>query len=162
MGNMKIKVLDDLINNQARINPKKTVIQFENRSISYETFYADIDKAARMLLGLGIRHSDRVGLMFPNRPEILFLYFACFRIGAIAVPVNTRYQRQEIEYALDHSECKLLIIDKMFSVITKELEQSVPSLQRIIVHSSRVSPLCNVSSFTSMNPNSMRKHCITI
>lgn len=127
-------VLDDLISNQARNNPEKAAIWFEGQSVSYEAFFVDIDRAARMLLGFGIKHGDRVGLMFPNRPEILLLYFACFRIGAIAVPVNTRYQRPEIEYALDHSECRLLVIDKMFSAITKDIDQVVLSLERIVVH----------------------------
>lgn len=134
MSTREPKILDDLIRRNARKNPGKKAILFEGRSISYGAFYDDIDRAARMLLGLGVRHGDRVGLMFSNRPEILFLYFACFRIGAIAVPVNTRYQRSEIEYALDHSECRLLIVDKIFSVITKNIDQNVSSVERILVH----------------------------
>ena len=134
MGNVKPIVLDDLIRQHAQSDPEKTAILFEERSIRYGELYDDIDRAARMLLGLGIRRGDRVGLMFPNCPEMLFLYFACFRIGAIVVPVNTRYQRQEIEYALEHSECRLLIIDKIFSDITKNIDQSVLSLQKIVVH----------------------------
>lgn len=127
------RVLYDLIRNHAQESPEKTVIFFENESISYGEFFDDINRAAAMLLGFGIGHGDRVGFMFPNRPEILFLYFACFRIGAIAVPVNTRYQEQEIEYALDHSECRLLIIDRIFTDITKEMVQKVPSLERILI-----------------------------
>ena len=134
MGNAKPKVLDDLVRHHAQNDPEKTAVLFEGGSVSYGELYDDIDRAARMLLGLGIRHGDRVGLMFPNRPEILLLYFACFRIAAIVVPINTRYQKPEIEYALDHSECRLLIIDKMFSTVTKNLDKTVPSLERIVVH----------------------------
>ncbi|MEA3455997.1 MAG: class I adenylate-forming enzyme family protein [Campylobacterota bacterium] len=128
------QILDELIQHHSENNPDKIAIRYKTQSISYGTLYDDIDKATQMMLGLGIRHSDRVGMMFPNRPEMLFLYFACFRIGAIAVPINTRYQRQEIEYALEHSECMLLIIDKAFSEITMNIDHSVTSLQRIIVH----------------------------
>lgn len=128
------KVLDDLIYYHSKNNPERIAIRYKTQSISYGKFYDDIDKASQMMLGLGIEHGDRIGMMFPNRPEMLFLYFACFRIGAIAVPVNTRYQRQEIEYALEHSECQLLIIDKAFIDITKDIDQSVASVQRIIVH----------------------------
>jgi long-chain acyl-CoA synthetase len=134
MSSAKPKVLDDLIRYHARSDPAKTALLFEGRSISYGKLYDNIDRAARMLLGLGIRRGERVGLMFPNRPEILLLYFACFKIAAIAVPINTRYQKPEIAYALDHSECRLLIIDKRFLDVTKELDQSVPSLERIVVH----------------------------
>lgn len=127
------KVLNDLIKYYAKKNPEKTAILFENKSISYSNFYDDINTASHMLLKFGIKHGDRVGYMFPNRPEILFLYFACFKIGAIAVPVNTRYQKQEIEYALDHSECRLLIIDKTFTDITKEMVEKVSSLEGILI-----------------------------
>ena len=134
MNTNRPQILDELIQYHSENNPERIAIRYKTQSISYGTFYDDIGKATQMMLGLEIRRGDRVGMMFPNRPEMLFLYFACFRIGAIAVPINTRYQRQEIEYALDHSECRLLIIDKAFSEITKDLIRSVTSLQKIIVH----------------------------
>ncbi|WP_415406146.1 class I adenylate-forming enzyme family protein [Sulfurovum sp. CS9] len=134
MSTIKPKVLDDLIRSHAKTDPQKTAICFKDRSISYGVFHDETDRAARMLLGLGIRHGDRVGLMFPNRPDILYLYFACFRIGAIVVPVNIHYQRPEIEYALDHSQCRLLIVDRMFSDITKDIDQTIPSLEHILVY----------------------------
>ncbi len=133
MNTHEPKVLNDLIENHAKNTPAKTAILFEDQSITYSDFYDDITTAAHMLLEFGIKRGDRVGYMFPNRPEILFLYFACFKIGAIAVPVNTRYQKQEIEYALDHSECLLLIVDKTFTTITKEMVEKVPSLERILI-----------------------------
>jgi long-chain acyl-CoA synthetase len=134
MNSAEPQILDDLIRHQTRSDPEKTAILFEGHSFGYGTFYDDIDRAARMLLGFGIRRGERVGLMFPNRPELLLLYFACFKIAAIAVPINTRYQKPEIEYALDHSECRLLFIDKSFSAVTKDLDHTVPSLERIVVH----------------------------
>lgn len=133
MNTNEVKILNDLIKNHAEKTPKKIAIFFEDQSITYGDFYDDINTAAHLLLESGIKHGDRVGYMFPNRPEILFLYFACFKIGAIAVPVNTRYQKQEIEYALDHSECRLFIIDKTFTNITKEMVEKVPSLERILI-----------------------------
>ena len=125
---MKPKILDDLIRNHARNDPEKTAILFEDRSISYGEFYDEIDRAAQLLYGLGIGYGERVGLMFPNRPDMLFLYFACFRIGAIVVPVNIHYQKPEIEYTLNHSKCRLLIVDRMFSDITKDIDQTIPTL----------------------------------
>jgi long-chain acyl-CoA synthetase len=133
MINRDARVLDDLITCQAEMGPERSAILFEDRTISYGALLEEVDRAARMLLGLGIGKGDRLGLMFPNRPEMLFLYFACFRIGVIVVPVNTRYQRQEIEYALGHSECQLLIVDERFLPKVEGLEQSVPLLERIIV-----------------------------
>ena len=55
MSTMEVKILDDLIRYHAKNDPEKTAITFEDRSIGYGDFYDDIDRAARMLLGLGIR-----------------------------------------------------------------------------------------------------------
>ncbi len=127
------RVLYDLIQTQGKTSGDRPAILFGDRAIGYEEFRDDAERAARMLLGLGVRRGDRLGLMFPNRPEMLMLYFGAFRIGAVVVPVNTRYQRPEIEYALDHSECRLLIVDKAFHALVEGLDESVPSLERILV-----------------------------
>ena len=129
---MQATVLDDLIMHHAEKTPERIAILFQNQSISYGDFNNDVSRAARMLHGLGIKHGERIGLMFPNRPEILFLYFACFRLGVVVVPVNTRYKRGEIEYALDHSECRLLLVDQQFYARVEKLEDSVSSLTRIL------------------------------
>jgi long-chain acyl-CoA synthetase len=128
-----IRVLNDLIRHQSETGPHRPAILFADETISYRDFYNNVDQAARMLLGLGIQRGDRLGLMFPNRPEMLFLYFACFRIGAIVVPVNTRYMRPEIEYALSHSACRLLIVDASFFPKVEGLDQVITSLQKILV-----------------------------
>ncbi len=126
-------VLDDLVRRQAETRPERTAILFRDQSITYREFNDDVSRAARMLHGLGIQHGDRVGLIFPNRPEMLFLYFACFRMGIVVVPINTRYRRGEIEYALDHSECRLLLVDKKFYSTVENLEKIVSSLEKILV-----------------------------
>jgi long-chain acyl-CoA synthetase len=136
MSEPEFKVLDDLIRFQAESGPDRSAILFEDRSISYGELYEEVDRAARTLLGLGIGRGDRLGLMLPNRPEMLILYCACFRIGAVVVPVNTRYQRPEIEYALDHSECRLLIVDEILLSKVENLDRSIASLERILVRRS--------------------------
>lgn len=128
------RIIDDIVDNNAIVMPNKTAIISDAQPITYHDFDAAIDRAARMLLGLGIRRGERVGLMFPNIAEFLYLYFGCFRIGAVVVPVNTRYRRREIRYALEHSECRLLIADRSFADGLEGLEKEVALLERIILH----------------------------
>jgi long-chain acyl-CoA synthetase len=132
----ELSTLNDLIRNQSEKAAEQIAIRFGDRNISYGAFYKKVDQFSRMLLGLGIQRGDRLGLMFPNRPEMLELYFACFRIGAIVVPVNTRYQRLEIEYALTHSDCRLLIVDEIFFSKVEGLDRNIPSLEKILVRHS--------------------------
>lgn len=68
-----------------------------------------------------------------NRPEIVFSYFACFYLGAIAVPLNSRYQAAEAQYAMNHCGCKLLIVDPEFYTRVADLCPSTPTLEKIVV-----------------------------
>jgi acyl-CoA synthetase (AMP-forming)/AMP-acid ligase II len=69
--------------------------------------YADLQTQSRRLaLGLamaGVRSGDRVALHMLNRAELAALYFACARLGVIAVPINTRLKPAEVEFVLRHS-----------------------------------------------------------
>jgi acyl-CoA synthetase (AMP-forming)/AMP-acid ligase II len=57
----------------------------------------------------GVRPGDRVALLFANCPELVFSYYACWKIGAIAVPLNVRFAPPELTYALDQCEAMLLL-----------------------------------------------------
>src|SRR6185436_7081644 len=67
------------------------------------------DRMAGRLLELGIRPGDRVALHLTNRPELVQSYYACFKIGAIAVPLNVRLKGSELEYVLNHSGARLYL-----------------------------------------------------
>ncbi len=57
----------------------------------------------------GLQPGDRVAFLMPNRTHLLLLYLACFRAGFVAVPLNYRYTRREIDYALEVSQAAMLI-----------------------------------------------------
>src|SRR5262249_26103571 len=49
-------------------------------------------------------------LFLPNCPELVFSYLACFKVGAVSVPLNYRYRQPEARYALEHSGSATLIV----------------------------------------------------
>jgi len=70
-----------------------------------------LDRAARVAQGLadlGVGPGDRVALWLPNVPAYPILYFACVRLGAIAVAVNTRYRAVEVADIVARSGAKVL------------------------------------------------------
>src|SRR5690242_623755 len=93
----------------AKAFPGRCWLRFEDASWSYAEGNAVAERIARGLVERGIRPGDRVGLLFTNSPEIVFCYFACFKAGAVAAPLNTRFQTPEAIYALDHSGARILI-----------------------------------------------------
>jgi acyl-CoA synthetase (AMP-forming)/AMP-acid ligase II len=92
-----------LLDETARRVADKTALVDGDQTWTYAAFDAMTWRAAGGLVAAGVRHGDRVALHMLNRIELAVLYFACARVGAIAVPVNTRLKPAEIDFVLRHS-----------------------------------------------------------
>ncbi len=124
-------LLGDLYQNQLKKTPGKDAIIFKGSSCSYAEFDEAVKQSARALLGLGITRGSRVALFINNCTELVELYFACFGIGAIAVPLNHRYMKDEVVYATDHCSADILITDGELLQRVKDVRDSVPSIKGI-------------------------------
>ncbi|MFQ5698625.1 MAG: class I adenylate-forming enzyme family protein [Myxococcota bacterium] len=75
--------------------------------------YAELDRwangLARALLACGVQPGDRVALDLPSEPLYLALYFACARLGAILVPLNSRLSAPELRFQVEDCEPRVLI-----------------------------------------------------
>ena len=85
--------------------------------------YADLFRLSHALAGSlserGIQAGARIAFLLPNGLEIVLCYYACFILGAIAVPLNIRFPPELIAYVLDHSEARVLISEpQLFAGIT--------------------------------------------
>ena len=65
---------------------------------------------ARALIGIGIQPGDKVSVWMPNRAEWLFLFAAIAKIGAVSVPVNTRFRTGDMQYLVNHSDSAALVL----------------------------------------------------
>ncbi|MGJ7461582.1 AMP-binding protein [Halomonas sp. MA07-2] len=81
---------------------------------TWQELQAAVDQAARALLALGVRKSDRVGIWSPNCAEWTITQFATAKIGAILVNINPSYRTHELEYALKQSAASTLVLQGKF------------------------------------------------
>ena len=72
----------------------------ERSTWTYSAFAAEVDQVAAGLQARGVRSGDPVVLMLDNCPAFLLCWFACARLGAVAVDLNSRYVTDEIRHAL--------------------------------------------------------------
>ena len=79
-----------------------------DRPLAYAALADESARLAGALRELGVRAGDRVALWLPNVPAWLALFFACARLGAIAVSVNTRYRSHEVADIVGRSRARLL------------------------------------------------------
>ena len=105
--------------------------------LSFGQLAERVDIMARALVGSGIEPGDRVALWAPNSAEWVITSFAVYAIGAVLVPLNTRYRGEEAGHVLRTSRARLLfaVTDLLGSDLV-ELLAGVPgleSLQEIVV-----------------------------
>lgn len=70
---------------------------------------AESRRIAQGMHDLGVREGDRVAVWLPNVPAWLACFFACARLGAIVVAVNTRFRSSEIADIVGRSGAKVLV-----------------------------------------------------
>jgi fatty-acyl-CoA synthase len=81
----------------------------DERTISYAETADWSCRLADGLAALGVKPGDRVGMVMANYLEFVPLKFAIARAGAVAIPFNYLYQRDELGYVLAQSRCNVLI-----------------------------------------------------
>src|SRR3989454_5263721 len=82
---------------------------FENRRFTYAAFLGEVNRCARALMALGVQKGDRVGIWSTNCPAWVIVQFATAKIGAVLVNINPAYRLHELKFALQQSECNVLI-----------------------------------------------------
>ncbi|MFI0374096.1 class I adenylate-forming enzyme family protein [Actinomadura sp. 1N219] len=76
--------------------PDRTVIHFDGTTWSWSGLHAAMTEWSGRLAAAGVSAGDRVAILMLNRPEFLVVEWACHRLGAIAMPVNTRLAAPEL------------------------------------------------------------------
>ena len=74
------------------------------RCATYAQILSESRASARGLLGLGVRRGDRVGTLMHNCWDAIILHYAASLIGAVHVPLNTRYKADELKYAVGFAD----------------------------------------------------------
>lgn len=93
-----------------RLAGGRPALIYGGRPVSYAEIEGESRRVAAGLRGLGIGRGDRVCLWMPNAPAYLAMFFACARIGAIAVAVNTRFRSAEVGDIVGRSGAKVLML----------------------------------------------------
>ncbi len=87
----------------------REAFSFAGRRWSFRAWRDDVDRAARGLMHCGIQPGEKVSLWLTNRPEWLHIVFALAKIGAVLVPINTRFRTNDLDYVLRQSDSTTLI-----------------------------------------------------
>ena len=105
------------------IYPNYEAIIYESRKYTWKDVYERCVKFASALEKIGVKTGDTVSIMAFNTPEIFEAHYSIPMVGAVINAINTRLDSKTISYILEHSDAKVLIIDRQFhEIIEKALK----------------------------------------
>jgi len=126
--------LRDLLEQRAKATPEKVFLFSEpdGRQFTYSEFDSAVNRAAAMLDALGIGKGEVVSLLMPNSVEYIIAYFACWKLGALAGPVNSLLKENEIAFVLSNSESSALLLHSEFQERIDSIRHELPHLKSVI------------------------------
>jgi len=114
------------------IYPNYEAIVYESRSYTWKEVYTRCVKFASALDKLGVKIGDTVSVMAFNTPEIFETHYSIPMVGAVINAINTRLDANTISYILDHSDAKVLIVDRQFHEVINNALKNVKNKIHII------------------------------
>lgn len=136
----------------AETTPDKEYIVYSDRNLrfTWSQFNRRVDDMAKGLIAIGVERGTHVGIWAANVPDWLTLLYACAKIGAVYVTVNTNYKQSELEYLCQNSDMHTLCIvngekDSDFVQMTYTMLPELKTCQRGHLKSERF-PYMKMSS----------------
>jgi acyl-CoA synthetase (AMP-forming)/AMP-acid ligase II len=124
-----IQTLDD----RAARTPNDTAFIVADDRWTFRIFAHEVRRVAHGLEARGIRKGDRIALHLPNCPELAVAVYACFQLGAIAVPLNNRLKGPELKAMLDRLRPALYVGHSDLYRETSSLATTVVPPQRCYI-----------------------------
>jgi fatty-acyl-CoA synthase len=98
---------------ESRIGDAEALVTASGR-FTYKDLFVRAKRAAAAMQALGIKRGDHVGILMGNDEHWLSLFYGAALIGAVTVPVNTRFKTAEIDFCLKQADCKMLFYVERF------------------------------------------------
>src|SRR5215469_7980336 len=106
---MRAETLSEILARNVTAHPNGPAAADERGTLSWLELAELSEGYAALLASQGIGFGGHVALWLPNSVDYLALIFACARLGALAVHVNTRFRTAEAAYLLRRSQATVLV-----------------------------------------------------
>ena len=113
------------------VYPDYEALIYKKRIYTWRQVYERCTRFASALSKIGIGKGDVVSVMAANTPELFESHYTVPMTGGVVNTINTRLDARTVSYILDHSDCKVFIVDRQFHQVAKEALANVS--RKIIV-----------------------------
>jgi crotonobetaine/carnitine-CoA ligase len=107
----QVGTLGGLLRDRARRRPEQPFVTVEGQSYTFAQMDARSDELANGLRQLGVNAGDRVAWLSTNRGEVVELFFAIAKLGAVQVPLNAFLKGRLLSYQITHSQASVVVAD---------------------------------------------------
>jgi fatty-acyl-CoA synthase len=123
--------LSDWIDRHAGLSPGKIAIRFPDRDVSYGALAELVDHLASALAASGVKRGACAAYLGLNSPEMLVLFFACARLGALFMPLNWRLAGPEHRQMLEDCTPSLLFVEPQFVAQTETFRAALGAVTTV-------------------------------
>jgi acyl-CoA synthetase (AMP-forming)/AMP-acid ligase II len=121
--------LGTLPGRHARLRPDHLAVVFEGQRLTWRQLDRRVNQAANAFHALGVRHGDRVATVLPNRLELLEVYWAVAKLGAVVVPLSPLLRGPGLATLLRDAGATLAIVDGAHAAALGEVLGELPDLR---------------------------------
>jgi len=113
--------------------PDKTFLTDQEGSLTYAEMLQLASQVAGGFQQLGIERGDRVGIMLDNRREFIASWFGLSLLGAVEVPINPQNVGQRLIHVLNHSACRVLVVQSDYLPQLEAVRPSLHVLETVVI-----------------------------
>ena len=126
--------LGEFLDAAVRRDPHKVFVEMSGRELTYTEFRQSVWETAALFQSMGVGKGDRVCLLLPNCLEFMYCWFGLSLLGAISVPINTAYKRDETAYILNDAESCALVTHESLAEVAQQAANLATSVRhRLLV-----------------------------
>ncbi len=125
-------ILNHALRRAARYFPDNTATIFDGRKQRYRELWMRAHALSKALADLGLRRGDRVAIYLLNSPQFLEVVYACFEIGAVIVPLNTRLADDELVFIINDAECLAFITDESLQPLAASFKSRLHGIEHYV------------------------------
>ena len=127
-------VLPKVLKEQSEKNGAKDFLQYSyNNPLTYSEVNTLANQIANSLNKLGIEKGEKVSVYMPNSLELCLSWFGILKNGSVMVPINTAYVMDFLQYIIESSDSKIIIVAEEYMDRLKNIEDRIPLIENIIV-----------------------------
>jgi long-chain acyl-CoA synthetase len=105
-----------LLESSARRFPDRPAIAWFGKTMTYAQLLEEVERCSALLAGHGVKKGDRVAMIMPNSPPFTIAFYACMRLGAVAVGNNPIYTHREMRHQLEDADVSVVLVaDLMYA-----------------------------------------------